>query len=107
MLNNTKQDEVFDWLFKHRDSTQVEVEYSDRSKNIIVDRLFIEDGVLWIIDFKTASPAKDESIDAFIKRQQDSHREQLLDYQAILHNVFKLPIRLALYCPAISKLIHL
>ena len=107
LLKNTKQDEVFDWLFKHRDSTQVEVEYSDRSKNIIVDRLFIEDGVLWIIDFKTASPAKDESIDAFIKRQQDSHREQLLDYQAILHNVFKLPIRLALYCPAISKLIHL
>ena len=98
---------MFDWLFQHRESTQVEAEYSDNSKNIIIDRLFIEDGVLWIIDFKTASPTKDESIDAFIVRQKHSHREQLIEYQTILQDIFKLPIKLVLYCPAISQLIHL
>jgi ATP-dependent exoDNAse (exonuclease V) beta subunit len=94
-------------LFKNRESTQVEAEYSDKSKNIIIDRLFIEDSVLWIIDFKTASPTKDESIDTFIERQKNSHREQLLEYQEILKNFFKLPTKLALYCPAISQLIYL
>ena len=63
--------------------------------------------MLWIIDFKTASPTKDESIDTFIERQKKSHQEQLLEYQEILQNVFKLPTKLALYCPAISKLIYL
>ena len=67
--------------FSNRESTQVEAEYSDNSKNIIIDRLFIEDGVLWIIDFKTASPTKDESIDTFIERQKNSHQEQLQEYQ--------------------------
>jgi ATP-dependent exoDNAse (exonuclease V) beta subunit len=107
LLQNTKKDKLFDWLFKNRESTQVEAEYSDKSKNIIIDRLFIEDGVLWIIDFKTASPTKDESIDTFIERQKNSHREQLLEYQEILKNFFKLPTKLALYCPAISQLIYL
>ena len=107
LLQNTKQDKVFDWLFQYRESTQVEAEYSNNSKNIIIDRLFIEDGMLWIIDFKTASPTKGESIDAFIERQKNSHQEQLLEYQEILQNVFKLPTKLALYCPAISQLIYL
>ena len=107
LLQNTRQDKVFDWLFRQRESTQVEVEYSGKSKNIIIDRLFIENGELWIIDFKTASPKKDESVDAFIERQKQSHRDQLLEYQEILQDHFKLPAKLAIYCPAISQLIHL
>ena len=107
LLQNTQQDKVFDWLFRQRESTQVEAEYSGKSKNIIIDRLFIENGVLWIIDFKTASPKKDESVDTFIERQKQSHRDQLLEYQEILQDHFKLPTKLAIYCPAISQLIHL
>ena len=107
LLQNTEQDKVFDWLFKHRESTQTEAEYSGNSKNVIIDRLFIEDGVLWVIDFKTSSPQKEESIDAFIERQKRSHREQLLEYQAILQKHFNSPTKLAIYCPAISQLIHL
>ena len=107
LLQNTQQDKVFDWLFRQRDSTQVEAEYSGKSKNIIIDRLFIENGELWIIDFKTASPKKDESVDTFIERQKQSHRDQLLEYQEILQDHFKLPTKLAIYCPAISQLIHL
>ena len=48
-----------------------------------------------------------ESIDTFIARQKNSHQEQLIEYQTILQNVFKLPTKLALYCPAISQLIYL
>ena len=107
LLHNTSNDEDFDWLFKQRVSTEVEAEFSNLQKTIIIDRLFIEDDVLWIIDFKTASLKKGESITSFIERQKNSHLKQILEYQEILEGIFKLPSRLAIYCPAISKLILL
>ena len=107
LLQNTSSDEDFDWLFKKRVSTEVEAEYSSFNKTVIIDRLFIEDDVLWIIDFKTASLGKGESISSFIERQKKSHLKQIMEYQEILEDIFKLPSRLAIYCPAISQLIIL
>ena len=107
MLINTKQDKDFDWLFMQRESTEIETEYSNDTKTVIIDRLFIEDGFLWIIDFKTAPINKGESIDLFIERQKSSHHQQLLEYQDILEKIFKLPTKLALYCPSVSQLIVL
>jgi len=62
---------------------------------------------LWIIDFKTASLGKGESISSFIERQKKSHLKQIMEYQEILEDIFMLPSRLAIYCPAISQLIIL
>lgn len=107
-LSNTKLDkENFEWLFKYRDSTQVEAEYSNATNTIIIDRLFIEDDTLWVIDFKTASLKEGESIDSFIARQKLSHQAQIKRYQDVLEAVFKLPTKTALYCPAIPQLILL
>ncbi len=106
LTQNTKKDKLFDWLFKDRESTQVEAEYSDTSSTVIIDRLFIEDEVLWIIDFKTAKPLEDETIDDFIERQKNLHRKQVMKYKDILQDVFHLPTKVALYCPAISELIN-
>ena len=107
LLVNTKQDRDFDWLFMKRESTEVESEYSNHTKTVIIDRLFIDNGILWIIDFKTATLNEDESINSFIERQKHSHHKQLLEYQEILEEVFRLPSRSALYCPSISQLILL
>ena len=106
LLQNTKQDKLFDWLFKDRESTQVEAEYTNTSSTVIIDRLFIEDDILWIIDFKTAKPMEDEAISDFIERQKNTHRKQLMKYKDILQGVFNLPTKVALYCPAVSKLIN-
>ena len=107
LLVNTKRDKDFDWLFMKRESTEVESEYSNHTKTVIIDRLFIDNGILWIIDFKTATLNKDESINSFIERQKHSHHKQLLEYQEILEEVFRLPSRSALYCPSVSQLILL
>jgi ATP-dependent exoDNAse (exonuclease V) beta subunit len=107
LLVNTKRDKDFDWLFMKRESTEVESEYSNHTKTVIIDRLFIDNGILWIIDFKTATLNEDESINSFIERQKHSHHKQLLEYQEILEEVFRLPSRLALYCPSVSQLILL
>ena len=107
LLVNTKRDKDFDWLFMKRESTEVESEYSNHTKTVIIDRLFIDNGILWIIDFKTATLNEDESINSFIERQKHSHHKQLLEYQEILEEVFRLPSRSALYCPSVSQLILL
>ena len=107
LLVNTKRDKDFDWLFMKRESTEVESEYSNHTKTVIIDRLFIDNGILWIIDFKTATLNKDESINSFIERQKDSHHKQLLEYQEVLEEIFRLPSRSALYCPSVSQLILL
>jgi ATP-dependent exoDNAse (exonuclease V) beta subunit len=107
LLVNTKRDKDFDWLFMKRESTEVESEYSNHTKTVIIDRLFIDNGILWVIDFKTATLNEDESINSFIERQKHSHHKQLLEYQEILEGVFRLPSRSALYCPSVSQLILL
>ena len=106
LLQNTKKDKLFDWLFKDRESTQVEAEYSNKSSTIVIDRMFIENDILWIIDFKTARPMEDEAIGDFIERQKSLHRKQLMKYKDILQGVFNLPTKVALYCPAVSKLVN-
>ena len=107
LLKNTKRDKNFEWIFKDRESTEVESEYSDSTQTIIVDRLFVEDGVLWVIDFKTASLNDGENIHAFIERQVNAHQRQVENYKGVLEEFFQLPSKSALYCPAVSQLIFL
>ncbi len=107
LLKNTKRDKNFEWIFKYRESTEVESEFSNSTQTIIVDRLFVEDGVLWIIDFKTSSLHEGENINAFIERQKNAHQGQIENYKGVLEEFFQLPSKSALYCPAASQLIFL
>jgi len=106
LVQNTKKDKLFEWLFKDRESTQVEAEYSDTSSTVIIDRLFIDEDILWIIDFKTAKPIENEVVSDFIERQKNLHLKQVMKYKDVLQDVFNLPTKVALYCPAISELIN-
>ncbi len=107
MLKLTKQDKHFSWLFKQRASTQVEAEFISDKRSVIIDRLFIDEDTLWIIDFKTARQANDESIAQFIHRQKTKHAQQLLSYKVVLSASYSMEIKCALYCPAVQKLIEI
>ncbi len=107
LLDNTKNDSQFDWLFKERPSTLVEAEFVIGENTIVIDRLFIDNDILWVIDFKTAELLDDESLEQFIHRQQSKHAEQLLFYKETLSNIYNNPIKCALYCPSISRLIEI
>jgi len=107
ILSNTRRDINFEWIFKYRPTTEVEAEYSISNQTVIIDRLFVEDGTLWIIDFKTASLNKGETINEFIERQRLSHQSQIEEYRIVLKDFFKIPSRAAIYCPAVSQLILL
>ena len=107
LLDNTKKDPTFAWLFQQRQSTQVEAEFGSIEGSVIIDRLFVEGGILWIIDFKTASLSDDESKEDFTERVKKQHQDQLHHYQSILEGIFQLPSKAAIYCPAASELICL
>ena len=107
MLSKTRKDKHFDWIFKYRDSTEVESEYRNSSQSVVIDRLFIDDGTLWIIDFKTASIDEGETLGEFINRQKLSHQSQIIKYKEVLNEFYDLPSKAAIYCPAESQLIFL
>ena len=79
--------------------------FRSAQQTVIVDRLFIDDGILWIIDFKTASVNEGETLDKFIERQKISHQSQIEKYKEVLDDFFDFPIKAAIYCPAVSQLI--
>ncbi|MDG2395875.1 UvrD-helicase domain-containing protein [Candidatus Thioglobus sp.] len=107
LLLNTRNDIHFKWLFKERQSTEVEAEFIYKDKSIVIDRLFIESGTLWIVDFKTAEPRPGETTERYIARQRSKYAEQLKLYKEALTNSHKGEIKCALYCPTVSQLIEI
>lgn len=67
------------------------------------DRTFEEDGVRWIIDYKTSQT---DGNDASIRELTARYRPQLARYRALGESLFDKPIRTALYLTAIPRLIN-
>jgi ATP-dependent exoDNAse (exonuclease V) beta subunit len=69
----------------------------------VIDRSFIDQGVRWIIDYKTAEPAAGETLADFLARQQAHYRPQLEGYAALLAALDPdRPVRLGLYFPLLG-----
>lgn len=73
--------------------------------NIAIDRTFLEDGVRWIIDFKTGSH-DGANVEAFLDSEQQRYAAQLETYATILSAMQLAPevstIRLGLYFPMLK-----
>ena len=75
----------------------------------IVDRTFFDEqeGVRWVIDYKTSSPQPGENEEDFKTRELSHYRSQLDTYADLLQDYpwrFEGPIKAALYFPAIGAL---
>jgi ATP-dependent exoDNAse (exonuclease V) beta subunit len=74
--------------------------------NVAIDRSFVdENGVRWIIDFKTGSHAGADA-GAFLDNEQERYREQLETYANLLAATHSSPqapaIKLGLYFPLLT-----
>ena len=80
--------------------------HGDAATDIVIDRTFIDgdSGIRWIIDYKSSSPQKGESVAAFTAREAETYGEQLRGYRSALHSLGPEPVRCALYFTAISHL---
>ncbi len=103
MLLNLQSNAHAKWIFDstHQDAHNeypITAIIKGKIRHLIIDRTFVEDGIRWIIDYKTTVPT-DEHHDVFLKQQLELHREQLETYALALQGIEVRPIRLGLYFP--------
>jgi ATP-dependent helicase/nuclease subunit A len=104
-LENVLADPRGRWLLDERHA-QAHSEYSltgvmeaGRVVTVVIDRTFVaEDGVRWIVDYKTGSHAG-AHVAAFLDREQSRYRAQLERYGQLMERRETRPIRLGLYFP--------
>ncbi|PCK03482.1 MAG: hypothetical protein COA42_20730 [Alteromonadaceae bacterium] len=120
VISAFREDEKSQWLFNHshQDSAcelEVLIEHEDSPTLMIIDRTFVDQGLRWIVDYKTATPSEGESIDAFTQKQSKRYRNQLSKYASafrlspdrIVNNqtdTKKIGIKTALFFPYIRHL---
>lgn len=79
----------------------------DRTQHIVIDRCFIdEDGIRWIIDYKTTIKPDDLDDETFWEQQRIAHRAQLELYERILRLTDDREIETALYFPMQQTLLE-
>ena len=70
--------------------------------SVVMDRTFVdEDGVRWIIDYKTGTH-RGGSMDEFLDREQERYQDQLEAYAVLMRAREKRKTRLGLYFPLIN-----
>ncbi len=106
-LNTTLSSEQGRWVLAARVGAAAELAVTtyerDKLATRVVDRSFVEDGVRWIIDYKTASVSGDE---AALSHHAEHYREQLEAYARLFADE-GLPQRLAIFYAAAGRLVEL
>jgi len=75
-------------------------------KKSIIDRTFVDNqGVRWIVDYKS-TPTKSKDLRAFAQEQvKMRHQKQLEEYGDLMNEIDSRPIQLAVYFPLIKQLV--
>ena len=69
-------------------------------KNLVIDRLYTTNkGTTWVVDYKTASPRDDQSMEEFLREQKEQYEPQLKLYQTALQQAGFEKVKTALYFP--------
>lgn len=80
------------WLIKphmdERNEYELLIDYQGLASTRIIDRTFCEEGIRWIIDFKTGDEGE---------QTQSQHREQVNAYAQLLTSITAEPLRCGLY----------
>ncbi len=93
----------------HEDSAcELEVSYFNgyQTRQLVIDRTFIDQGERWIIDYKTSAPAAGQSAADFVAQETASYRPQLEAYARVFRAMAELPVRTALYFPATGQFVE-
>jgi ATP-dependent exoDNAse (exonuclease V) beta subunit len=105
-LANTIGDLRGRWILADHESAQSELKLAAAANGAVahfaVDRTFVEDGVRWVIDFKTAAYEGPDA-DVFIESERRAYQQQLDQYADLLAALDSRPIRAGLYFPPLRR----
>jgi ATP-dependent helicase/nuclease subunit A len=107
-LQNTLADEHGRWILSSYTEAANEMPVTTNEdelwRNHIIDRTFVtDDGVRWIIDYKTGRHLGG-NLAAFLESEQQRYRPQLRRYREALAAIDDRPIKTALYFPLLQVL---
>ena len=111
-LNLTCQDKIGMWLLnnQHTDSyTEYAItqKHTSSINSLIIDRCFKDQGICWIVDYKTSQPKHNESMEVFYTNEKQTYISQLEKYANALQMLGeKSPIKLGLYFPVFQGWIY-
>jgi ATP-dependent helicase/nuclease subunit A len=106
-IERTLGDERGRWLLHSHEHSENELAMTgvddDRVLTIRIDRTFVdEDGVRWIVDYKTAFH-EGAGLEEFLGGQVESYRAQLERYIRFMRKWDSRPVRAALYFPLLQE----
>ena len=109
LLTNVLQSASGQWLLRQRPQSAAELALTGYMNGApaeqVVDRTFVEEGVRWIVDYKTARVEADLDRQA-LQQVAERYRPQLERYAALFAHE-GLPIRKAVYFLAAGELVEL
>ncbi len=106
-VRNTLEDARGRWILARHEDARCEWALGGMLEgapvSAVIDRSFVDRGARWIVDYKTSEPQPNESLEAFLDRQQEHYRGQLDGYAALLRMLEPdRPVRLGLYFPLLA-----
>lgn len=90
ILDHSHQDSYFEY--------PVTLRQGKHAKQYVIDRTFVDQGVRWVIDYKTSSPS-DESPELFMQHEWEAYQNQLATYARAMSALYDEPVKAALYFP--------
>jgi ATP-dependent exoDNAse (exonuclease V) beta subunit len=105
-LQQVLQSERGRWLLTEHEQAECELALSGmvdgQLVHAVIDRTFVDEGVRWIIDYKTSVPEK-QGLQAFLVDEGEQYRGQIAIYRRLFEGLDpSLKIRTALYFPAVD-----
>ncbi len=108
-LTNTLEDERGLWILAPHDDAHSEYPLTflqdNRYVRNVIDRTFVDEGVRWIIDYKTGThKGEGKNLEIFLENEVERYRHQLDRYETVLRKYGEeRPIKKALYFPLLKE----
>jgi len=99
LLDNTHEQSTCELVIVHKQGNSIDLKLQDN----VIDRSFIEDGVRWIIDYKSSEPGSDQSLADFLSQETEAYKSQLTRYKACFEALGETRIKMALYFPLLKN----
>lgn len=105
-INNCLASERGRWILEPREESHCEYAITavldGQTRNMVLDRTFVEHGTRWIIDYKTSSHSGGD-LEGFLQNEAKRYHEQLQRYKNAVAITESRPIRTALYFPLLDE----
>jgi ATP-dependent helicase/nuclease subunit A len=104
-IENTLADACGRWIIKPHQAAKSEYALTsvidNQIQHFIIDRTFIDDdGIRWIIDYKTAT-LNQQALDVFLGEEEKKYAEKMRQYKLAFQHLEQREIKLMLYFPAL------